>query len=320
MNATCATHGAQGSSGPGGGTGPAGARAGAEVGAPATPRMASRLLTVLGNERVEGGCHHLRAEARGSWPDSGPGQFAMLSLDHPNFPILPRPFSLLGWRRDGARELLEWMVMPVGVATALLCSLRPGDALQAVGPLGRRLDADLPAGPLVCVAGGYGVAPFIFLLDQWRASGDPRLADTTVIFGARTAERLSMAGRLSGSESGAGAGGRAGARVELCTDDGSRGFRGRVDARLAQLLRERPPAMVLTCGPEAMMEAVGGACRAAGVPARASLETVMGCGYAVCNGCAVAVDDSRQPDGYTYELACREGTVFDTARLHWELL
>jgi len=53
------------------------------------------------------------------------------------------------------------------------------------------------------------------------------------------------------------------------------------------------------------------------VPARASLETVMGCGYAVCNGCAVAVADGGQPDGYTYNLACREGTVFDTSRLRW---
>jgi len=93
-----------------------------------------------------------------------------------------------------------------------------------------------------------------------------------------------------------------------------------VDGRLEELLGEATPAMVLTCGPEAMMEAVGDVARAAGVPCRASLETVMGCGYAVCNGCAVAVDDGSQADGYTYELACREGTLFDEGRLHWNLL
>jgi hypothetical protein len=32
---------------------------------------------------------------------------------------------------------------------------------------------------------------------------------------------------------------------------------------------------------------------------------------------AVAVADAGQPDGYTYNLACREGTVFDASRLHW---
>jgi dihydroorotate dehydrogenase electron transfer subunit len=94
-----------------------------------------------------------------TWPDCGAGQFAMLSLDHPRFPILPRPFSLLGWqRRDGVDEL-EWMIMPVGVGTALLCSVQPGDALDVVGPLGRRMDAGLPEGRIVCVGGGYGIAP-----------------------------------------------------------------------------------------------------------------------------------------------------------------
>ncbi|HTE05324.1 MAG TPA: hypothetical protein VK824_03940 [Planctomycetota bacterium] len=273
-------------------------------------RMASRVVRVLQNERVEGGCHRVLAEVEGSWPGSGPGQFAMLSMDHPRFPILPRPFSLLGWQRDGDRDLLEWMIMPVGIGTGLLCSMQPGERFNAVGPLGRRMDDELPDGPLLCVAGGYGVAPFIFLADQWRRAGDPRADDLTVIFGARTAERLSLHGRLAASCP----------RVELCTDDGTRGHRGRVDGRLAQLLAERRPALVLTCGPERMMEAVGAACRAAGVPVRASLETVMGCGYAVCNGCAVAVADGRQADGYTYELACREGTVFDETRLQWHPL
>jgi len=34
----------------------------------------------------------------------------------------------------------------------------------------------------------------------------------------------------------------------------------------------------------------------------------------------VRVQDPRQPDGYTFELACREGTVFDEARLLWHPL
>jgi len=270
-------------------------------------RMRSTAATVLENERVRGGCHRLVVAVDGGWPETGPGQFAMLSLDHPRFPILPRPFSLLGWQRRPAHDELEWLVMPVGVGTALLCSLRPGEALNAVGPLGGRLDSELPAGHLVCVAGGYGMAPFQFLLDAWNRSGDVRVRQTTVIYGARTAERLSLSERLAAT----------GAQLELCTDDGTRGFHGRVDARLSRLIAERPAAMVLTCGPEPMMEAVGRVCGLAGVPARASLETVMGCGYAVCNGCAVAVADSGQPDGYTYNLACREGTVFDTARLRW---
>jgi dihydroorotate dehydrogenase electron transfer subunit len=270
-------------------------------------RMVSAVALVTANERIGGGCHRIVADVQGAWPECGPGQFAMLSLDHPRFPTLPRPFSLLGWQRRDGRDELEWMVMPVGVGTGLLCSARPGDALDVVGPLGRRTDAGLPDGPLVCVGGGYGIAPFVFLTEAWRRQADPRADSATVIYGARTAERLALVERLQ----------RTGCRIETCTDDSSAGHAGRVDARLREVLAGQPCGMVLTCGPEAMMEAVGSVCRELGVPARASLETVMGCGYAVCNGCAVAVSDGRQPDGYTYELACREGTVFDETRLLW---
>ncbi len=271
-------------------------------------RMRSVVARTLLNERVEGGCHRIVAQVDGGWPATGPGQFTMLSLDHPRFPLLPRPFSLLGHEARADGDRLEWMIMPVGTGTALLCSLQPGEPLNVVGPLGRALDADLPDGPIVCVGGGYGIAPFIFLSDHWRRTAPERLARTTIVYGARTAERLSLRERVL----------RGGAaRVELCTDDGTLGRRGRVDAALEALVAERRPALVLTCGPEAMMEAVGRVCREQRIPARASLETVMGCGYAVCNGCAVAVGDGRQPDGYTYELACREGTVFDETRLQW---
>lgn len=273
-------------------------------------RMASAQARVTANEPVRGGCHRLELRTAGAFPETGPGQFVMLSTEHPNFPILPRPFSVLGWRPLDGAGVLEFLVMPVGIGSALLCSLLPGETAQVVGPLGHRLDDDLPQGPLVCVAGGYGVAPFLFLVEAWARAGDPRLADTTVIFGARTAERLSLSERLLA----------AGCRVELCTDDGSEGFAGRVDGRLSEILSAQRAGLVLACGPEPMMEAVGATARLANVPARASLETVMGCGYAVCNGCAVAVSDARAPDGYTYELACREGTIFDEARLHWNLL
>ncbi len=276
-----------------------------------TKTMVSRAARIVANEVVDGGCHRLEAEIEGTWPVAAAGQFCMLSLDHPNFPLLPRPFSLLGSRvgDDGAARV-EFMIMPVGKGSGLLCSSRPGDRLNVVGPLGHAFVGDVPDGPLVCVAGGYGVAPFIFLLEAWRRAGDPRADSTTAVFGARTAERLTLADRLAA----------AAGRVELCTDDGSRGFHGRVDARLTALVDQAAPAAILTCGPEAMMEAVQRVGRSASIPVKASLETYMGCGYAVCNGCAVAVEKDGTPDGYTYELACREGTVFDGARLHWNLL
>ena len=283
------------------------------------PAMASTPAQLLANESLTGGCHRLEVALEGPFPPAQPGQFCMLSLEDPRFPLLPRPFSVLGCTERDGRQILEFMVMPVGRGSGLLCSLSTGDALQVVGPLGQAMEpavdqalggGELLDGPVICVAGGYGVAPFLFLAESWRRAGDPRHDQLTVVFGARTAERLTMAERLAAS----------GVRVELCTDDGSAGHHGRVDGRLAALIEADRPALVLSCGPEPMMEAVGVVSHDAEVPAIASLETVMGCGYAVCNGCAVAVDSDSEADGFTYELACREGTLFDTTRLHWNRL
>jgi dihydroorotate dehydrogenase electron transfer subunit len=274
------------------------------------PQTVCDTARVLSNERLPAGSHHLRLQLEGATTDAGPGQFVMLSLDGPGFPLLPRPFSLLGWERDGDGVTVEFLIMPVGRVSRGLCDLEPGDGLHMVGPFGHRLDESLPAGELACVAGGYGVAPFVFLCERLAAATPPRVADVTVIYGAREAGKLALVERLEAT----------GAQVVLTTDDGSRGRPGRVDAALAERLEQSPCALVLTCGPDPMMEAVGSVGESAGVPTRASLETVMGCGYAVCNGCAVGVDDASDPQGHTYQLACREGTLFDTDQLQWALL
>jgi len=273
--------------------------------------MASARARLVSNEPVRGGCHLLRFRVPAHVPEAQPGQFAMLSTQHADFPLLPRPFSILGWQRDDSGEqLAEFLIMPVGRGSRLLCSLVEGEEARLVGPLGHSMDVDLPADGVVAVAGGYGIAPFLFLVERWARRDDPRARSSLVIFGARTAERLSLADRLRS----------AGCRVQLCTDDGSEGFAGRVHDALRGHLAESTAQLVLSCGPEPMMEAVGATAQSVGVPARASLETVMGCGYAVCNGCAVAVACDSEADGHTYELACREGTLFDEDRLQWTLL
>lgn len=273
--------------------------------------MASATARLVSNEVVRGGCHLLRFDVPSSVPEAAPGQFAMLSTRHADFPLLPRPFSILGWQRgDDGSQQAEFLIMPVGRGSSLLCSLQPGEEARLVGPLGHSIDEQLPQNDIVAVAGGYGVAPFLFLIERWARRGDPRAQSSLVIFGARTADRLSLADRLS----------NAGCRVQLCTDDGSAGFTGRVHEALRGHLAQHAAQLVLSCGPEPMMEAVGDVSREAGVAARASLETVMGCGYAVCNGCAVAVACDTEADGHTYELACREGTLFNEDRLQWTLL
>jgi dihydroorotate dehydrogenase electron transfer subunit len=102
------------------------------------------------------------------------------------------------------------------------------------------------------------------------------------------------------------------------TEDGTLGVKGRVTALLeAEIaaLKGRP-AVVYTCGPWRMMEAVSRLAQGAGLACFASLERVMGCGYGVCNGCVARVV-SEGPTAFRYAKTCVEGTVMDASTLLW---
>jgi hypothetical protein len=183
-------------------------------------RMLSAAARVLGNERIRGGCHRIVAAVKGGWPDTGPGQFAMLSLDHPRFPILPRPFSR--WQRGA--DTRRARVRYARDRHRLFCSLRPGGALNVVGSAAastadcRRRSSASPAAADArsCSCSTPGTGPPTARGAQHEGPG------------ARTAERHRS---------------RAPARCQrsrAVTDDGTRGFHGR-GRPPGRLLAERPP-------------------------------------------------------------------------------
>jgi dihydroorotate dehydrogenase electron transfer subunit len=109
---------------------------------------------------------------------------------------------------------------------------------------------------------------------------------------------------------------RLGCRVEVATDDGSRGRRGPVtdllDRALARLSgRRRAGVMLLACGPHGMLKAVAGIAAARGVAAQVSVDPLMACGRGLCLGCTV-----QAPGGY--RLACQHGPVFNVQDLSWD--
>jgi dihydroorotate dehydrogenase electron transfer subunit len=153
------------------------------------------------------------------------------------------------------------------------------------------------------VGGGIGLAPFLHLTRQWKDKHE-----LVLLAGGRSQRDLGFMKRFTG----------AGAQTLLATEDGSAGVKGRVTVLLEAELKslKGKPAMVMTCGPLAMMDAVAKICAATSVPCYASLESVMACGFGVCNGCVARVkDDSEQ--GFRYAKTCVEGTVMDCAELVW---
>jgi dihydroorotate dehydrogenase electron transfer subunit len=234
------------------------------------------------------------------------GHFFMVRTAGPDFPFLNRPFSVHDARLDGRSWELDFIFKSVGRGTGCMARARPGDPVTLIGPLGQPFP--LPGGgeTTLLVAGGVGLPPLFLHLRRRLEAG--RRDAARLLYGARSRDQLF---ELAAAE-------RLGVPVATATEDGSHGLRGRVDALLQKTLDELggAPARILTCGPDPMMAAVARLARARGVPCLASLETVMACGFGVCNACAVPLDDGKGGVA-RYARACMDGPVVDAAQVLW---
>jgi NAD(P)H-flavin reductase len=230
------------------------------------------------------------ADPRGPRPAAG--QFYMLATvqgwgaGEDERPYLPRAFSFLG----AGRGTLSFMVEDVGPGTHRLAALHGGEELWLTGPLGTGFRAPHDGRRALLAGGGVGVPP----LAAWAAQlGGRPLA----LVGFR--DRAHAAGaQMLGA-----------ARVRVATDDGSVGHHGLVTELLAaQLARDRH-AVVYSCGPPAMLEAVRTLCAEHGVPAQLALEAGMACGFGACYGCVVPVREGG------YVRICVDGPVLDADQL-----
>jgi len=225
-----------------------------------------------------------------------PGQFVMLRVREGGERI---PITITDYDREAGT--LTIVVQAVGATTKRVCALQAGDEiLDLVGPLGSPIE--LPANGHVCgVGGGFGSAALLCLMRELAARGDR----TTAVIGARTAELLILADDLRTVCD----------NVEVCTDDGSMGFKGFVTQRLAQLIEGDGPGRpdyVVAIGPMAMMRAVAETTRGPGVKTLVSMDPLMVDGTGMCGGCRVVV-------GGKSRFACVDGPCFDAHEVDFEI-
>ncbi len=226
-------------------------------------------------------------------PAASPGQFAMIAPgegEDATAPLLPRPLSILADAPGRQRFLFKVF----GRGTVRLAALRAGDSLRLLTPLGRPFTRDEGL-ETVLVGGGVGIPPLHFLSRRLGAAG----IDHQLIFGFNTAAEIPE--RLLGELD---------REPRLCTLDGSRGFAGN-PVELLQRERNGAPLRIRACGPTPMLAALKAAIQADD-QLELSLEERMACGVGVCRGCVVPV---KADGGWRYETGCREGPVFDAARL-----
>lgn len=214
------------------------------------------------------------------------GQFFMLRSKASGVQ-LGRPISVFHTEKTTDGTVLNFLIMQKGAGTKELCSLKEGDGITALGPLGNVFPRPA-SGDKVCIAGGgIGVAPvsaFAETLPQ--KSYDFFAAFKSTPYGLEHVKADAL---------------------KITTDDGSAGTKGMISAVLTEeTLRHGGYKAVYACGPEAMLSYIKRIAEAAGVVCYISMERRMACGVGVCLGCTV-----QKADG-TYARCCKDGPVFDS--------
>jgi dihydroorotate dehydrogenase electron transfer subunit len=232
-----------------------------------------------------------------------PGQFAMLGVADRSRPFLRRAFSISD--ADPGGGAIEFLVKRVGVGTACLENLAPGDAVEILAPLGNgfKIDDLSPRDRVAIVAGGVGVAPFPLLLRALRERG----VAADLYFGGRSAADLEYRRKISPLI------GAGGGEELAATDDGSFGEKARVTDLVSRRLEAGARySRIFACGPTPMFRSLAPILERFSVAAEFSTEAAMGCGFGACLACVLP-----RPEG-GYLVSCKEGPILSPDRVAWE--
>jgi dihydroorotate dehydrogenase electron transfer subunit len=249
--------------------------------------------TVIKNYQIAEGYYEMSF----GWPfeagDPLPGQFCTIRVSESTTPLLRRPFAFSGYGDNIASIIYQKR----GPATEILASRVRGEEIDVIGPLGNTFSSDLQTQKHILVAGGIGLGPMAFWARELR-----RLkAEVRFIFGCRSAEFVPDLQKLAVDN------------ADICTNDGSTGYKGTTLDFLKKLGGELEGMSVMyCCGPTPMLKGCSSFAEERGIPCFVSLEQIMACGVGACMGCVVKV--KKEPG---YARVCKEGPIFDSRQILW---
>jgi dihydroorotate dehydrogenase electron transfer subunit len=216
----------------------------------------------------------------------GPGQFInILSDDNWEHPVR-RPMSIANV--NGKNINIIYKIF--GNVTAQLSQKIPGDSLNILGPLGN-VFTGWKTKRTVLVGGGVGLAPILNLYES--------CPNSTLIIGARTADEHFMDHEPEKN-------------IYLTTDDGSLGVAGNV-LTVLENLDFNDQIIIYACGPKPMLKAIQHFAAKYSIKAQLSVESYMGCGLGLCQGCVIErQNEQMKKHSYheKYTLVCMDGPVY----------
>lgn len=220
-------------------------------------------------------------------PAIAPGQFVEVEVRDCSDVLLRRPISIHDV--DNQHNTLKLLIQIVGKGTRKLATLKEGDPLNLIYPLGHGFSV-VGSHPLL-VGGGAGIAPLLYLARCYNAQG----VKPTILLGGRKAslipchEAFQPLGTLA-----------------IATEDGSLGEKGLVTQH--SLFDPTQYDNICTCGPTPMMKAVARQALERHTRCEVSLENMMACGVGACLCCVCDTDEG-------HKCVCKEGPVFEATHL-----
>ena len=223
-----------------------------------------------------------------------PGQFVIVRVDEQGERV---PLTIADF--DKQKGSVTIVIQAIGVSTRKLCTLNEGDYIaDFVGPLGNPSVfvlmpwVELQKRHYLFVAGGVGTAP-VYPQVKWLHEHGVK-AD--VIIGAKTASMLIYTEEME----------RVADNLYIATDDGSKGFKGMVTAKIKELydVEGKSYDECVAIGPMIMMKFVTLTTKEYNLQTTVSLNALMVDGTGMCGACRVSV-------GGKILFTCVDGPEFD---------
>ena len=230
----------------------------------------------------------------------GAGQFVnILPNDDWNHP-LRRPMSIASVENS----TLSIIYKIFGDVTEALSKKKVGDTIELLGPLGNVFTKwDSNVFPIL-IGGGVGLAPILNLKDQCHVAD----IDYATIIGAKNSNEQFIDHDPEN-------------KIYLTTDDGSIGETGTVMVPLDKIITKIDNPHIYACGPEPMLKAIHDFALKNEIPTQLSVESYMGCGIGLCQGCVISKNTSSiKEHSYheQYSLVCLDGPVYEAKDINFD--
>lgn len=264
--------------------------------------MIEEISEIVFNEELNEGCYLMGLQSTGITMEAKPGQFVMIQVGPGPDPLLRRPFSICGCRKEDGIFLILYKV--IGRGTRIISKVGKGDCLSVIGPLGRGFIFPEGLAKPLLVSGGMGIAPLLFLSDTLKSD------ETLLMAGYQSGSQIVDIQKINHSH----------LKVLTAAEDGQADHHGLVTELLEDRLHESSDERIeiFACGPIPMLRKVASmTLDMEGIGCQVSLESPMACGVGACQGCAVKASSSNSD---TYYSVCKDGPVFEARDLDWENL